>query len=76
MHSSWLEEFMRISNSPDRTMYRQFTGIARLRGKTTPLAQYNLGHQYLKGLGVVRDEVRAMQWWRVAAEQGKHVRSV
>ena len=35
-----------------------------------PLAQYNLGHQYLKGLGVVRDEVRAMQWWRVAAEQG------
>ncbi len=33
------------------------------------LAQYNLGHQYLLGNGVKRDENIAMQWWLKAAEQ-------
>lgn len=33
------------------------------------LAQYNLGHQYLTGVGVIRNEATAMQWWRKAAEQ-------
>lgn len=33
------------------------------------LAQYNLGHQYLTGLGVERDEANAMQWWLKAATQ-------
>ncbi len=33
------------------------------------LAQYNLGHQYLSGIGVKRNEAEAMKWWLKAAEQ-------
>ena len=33
------------------------------------LAQYNLGHQYLTGSGVKRNETEAMKWWLKAAEQ-------
>ncbi len=33
------------------------------------LAQYNLGHHYLTGAGVKRDETAAMQWWLKAAQQ-------
>ena len=33
------------------------------------LAQYNLGHQYLTGVGVAKNDVTAMQWWLKAAEQ-------
>lgn len=33
------------------------------------LAQYNLGHHYLTGVGVKRDETTAMSWWLKAAEQ-------
>lgn len=33
------------------------------------LAQYNLGHQYLTGSGVKRNEATAMQWWLKAASQ-------
>lgn len=33
------------------------------------LAQYNLGHQYLTGIGVKRDENTAMHWWLKAAAQ-------
>ncbi len=33
------------------------------------LAQYNLGHQYLTGTGVKRNEREAMKWWLKAAEQ-------
>jgi len=33
------------------------------------LAQYNLGHQYLTGVGVKRNENTAMNWWLKAAEQ-------
>jgi septal ring-binding cell division protein DamX len=33
------------------------------------LSQYNLGHQYLTGLGVKRSESDAMNWWLKAAEQ-------
>jgi septal ring-binding cell division protein DamX len=32
-------------------------------------AQYNLGHQYLRGIGVLKNERTAMQWWTEAAEQ-------
>lgn len=32
------------------------------------LAQYNLGHQYLMGVGVRKNELTAMQWWQKAAE--------
>lgn len=34
-----------------------------------PLSQYNLGHQYLTGIGVKRSETEAMKWWLKAAEQ-------
>lgn len=34
------------------------------------LAQYNLGHQYLTGVGVRRSEKNAMEWWLKAADQG------
>ena len=33
------------------------------------LAQYNLGHQYLQGVGVTANERTAMQWWAQAAQQ-------
>jgi hypothetical protein len=33
------------------------------------LAQYNLGHQYLTGVGVEKNESSAMQWWLEAAKQ-------
>ncbi|NND82372.1 MAG: hypothetical protein HKN50_08085 [Gammaproteobacteria bacterium] len=33
------------------------------------LAQYNLGHQYLVGVGVKKNDREAMQWWLQAAEQ-------
>ena len=33
------------------------------------LAQYNLGHQYLTGVGVSRNEATAMGWWLKAAKQ-------
>lgn len=33
------------------------------------LAQYNLGHQYLTGVGVAKSEESAMKWWLLAADQ-------
>lgn len=33
------------------------------------LAQYNLGHQYLTGVGVAENQTTAMEWWLKAAEQ-------
>ncbi|MEM7359024.1 MAG: SH3 domain-containing protein [Pseudomonadota bacterium] len=33
------------------------------------LAQYNLGHQYLTGVGVIKNNKTAMQWWLEAAKQ-------
>jgi uncharacterized protein YgiM (DUF1202 family) len=33
------------------------------------LAQYNLGHQYLLGVGVKKNEASAMKWWLEAAKQ-------
>lgn len=34
------------------------------------LAQYNLGHQYLNGIGVLQSTETAMQWWLKAARLG------
>lgn len=34
------------------------------------LAQYNLGHQYLSGVGITKSDTKAMQWWLKAAKQG------
>ena len=33
------------------------------------LAQYNLGHQYLQGIGVSKNVKTAMRWWTEAAQQ-------
>ncbi len=33
------------------------------------LAQYNLGHQYLTGVGVEKSDASAMEWWLKAADQ-------
>jgi len=33
------------------------------------LAQYNLGHQYISGLGVQKNESQAMKWWLEAAKR-------
>ena len=33
-------------------------------------AQYNLGVMYMIGIGVVKDEVEAVEWFRKAADQG------
>lgn len=33
------------------------------------LAQYNLGHQYLAGVGVAKNEKSGVRWWLAAAKQ-------
>ena len=33
-------------------------------------AQYNLGLMYGKGKGVVKDDGKAIKWWKLAADQG------
>ena len=33
-------------------------------------AQYNLGVMYANGSGVPKDEVKAVEWYRKAAQQG------
>jgi TPR repeat protein len=35
-----------------------------------PVAQFHLGKMYADGLGVPRDQVRAVAWYRAAAERG------
>ena len=34
------------------------------------LAQVNLGHMYRTGQGVPQDDIEAMRWYRLAADQG------
>ena len=33
-------------------------------------AQYNLGVMYGKGKGIVKDDSKAIKWWKLAADQG------
>ena len=35
-----------------------------------PVAQYNIGAFYYKGLGVKQSDSKAFYWWKKAAEQG------
>ena len=37
-----------------------------------PVAQMNLGDFYARGHGVPRDRARALAWFSLAAEQGRH----
>jgi len=53
--------------SPDYEQAVYWYKQAARQGHT--LAQYNLGHQYLTGVGVKRNETTAMSWWLKAAEQ-------
>ena len=36
-------------------------------------AQYNLGHYYLSGTGVQKDEAKAIQWWLKSARQNNEL---
>ena len=47
--------------------------LAELRGraeKGEADAQFNLGFMYANGLGVTKDEVEAVKWYRKSADQG------
>ncbi|MDB4248195.1 SEL1-like repeat protein [Amylibacter sp.] len=33
-------------------------------------AKYNLGVMYIRGLGVLKDCIEAIKWFRLSAEQG------
>lgn len=52
-------------DAPDHEQAVYWYKQASLQGHA--LAQYNLGHQYLAGLGVERSEKKAMEWWLKAA---------
>lgn len=54
-------------DTPDYEQAVYWYKQAALQGHV--LAQYNLGHQYLAGLGAERSESEAMEWWLKAAEQ-------
>jgi len=54
-------------DTPDYEQAVYWYKQAALQGHA--LAQYNLGHQFLAGLGVQRSESQAMEWWLKAAEQ-------
>ena len=41
-----------------------------LAGRHTPTAHYNLGFMYDNGLGVAKDKVAALHWFKSAAELG------
>lgn len=44
--------------------------VARPHGRHTVMAQFNLGLTYAHGLGVVRSDVEAAKFFRLAADQG------
>jgi TPR repeat protein len=47
----------------------QFEATKAKAEKGNAQAQYNLGNCYLVGQGVVKDEVEAVKWYRIAADQ-------
>ena len=49
---------------------RAFDACYRLAEEGSPLAQYNLGEMYNRGLGVPRDYSEGSVWLRRAADQG------
>ena len=49
---------------------KAFTQDKALAEKGDHVAQYNMGVRYYHGLGVAKDFVQAVSWWRKAAEQG------
>jgi TPR repeat protein len=49
---------------------RAFTRDKSLAENGNHLAQFNMGINYAKGLGVAKDYVQAASWYRKAAEQG------
>ena len=51
---------------------KAFTQDKALAEKGDHVAQYNMGVRYYHGLGVAKDFVQAVSWWRKAAEQGGH----
>jgi TPR repeat protein len=44
--------------------------IIELSKNHHPSAQYSLGFMYAKGLGIHKDEIRAVEWFQKAADQG------
>ena len=53
-----------------RTRPRPCVGTAWRLSQGHAIAQYNLGVRYGNGVGVLKDEVEALRWYRLAAEQG------
>ncbi|MFN5057945.1 MAG: sel1 repeat family protein [Verrucomicrobiota bacterium] len=49
---------------------KEFMQDKALAEKGDRTAQYNMGINYANGLGVAKDQVQAVSWWRKAAEQG------
>ena len=45
--------------------------LGRSPGRHKPVAQSNLGMMYENGTGVPQDHAEAVQWFRLAADQGQ-----
>lgn len=67
-----VQVFLPLSASAGMTPeeVKAFEGYKAKAESGDPVAQYNLGGCYDKGLGVARDKVEAVKWWRKAADQG------
>ena len=58
---------------PITSSFAQIPSLSETRVKAeqgNAEAQHNLGVMYEKGLGVAKDDVQAVQWYRKAADQG------
>ena len=53
-----------------RTMPRRHGGSGRRRSKGHAAAQFNLGFHYREGRGVRQNDIEAVRWYRLAADQG------
>jgi TPR repeat protein len=56
--------------SVEKNVARLLELLKRTPGRHTPWAQSNLGVAYANGEGVQQDYVEAVQWYRLAADQG------
>jgi len=53
-----------------KTAEQEFVATHKLAQQGNTEAQFNLGHMYEYGHGVPKNEAEAMNWFRLAAEQG------
>lgn len=62
--------FLSKSSANQKNLAMSVTYLTKAANSGFPRAQYALGHLYEEGLGVERDQVKALEWYGKAAEQG------